>query len=405
MSPASDLIDRWELSPICPILSTSRLTPRRLHVVFEWLPELIAQTSDTAWLVVGSVVTAVVCAALTRPAMVACDTPVRRWPALMTLVGLLLGAALAFSMNELKCQETPVVRPDALWADLRIVYHSVCLGLLLVITATDLASLYIPNFVVKWGLVLAIAAATLSGQLQMEHLWVDWNEELPQLRGPYIPEWIQQHKYWHGLAWSSVGALVGAGLTALVRQVAGWVLGRPAMGSGDVLLMAMIGAFLGWQAAVLAFFIAPLLALVLGPLARRVSRESATPYGPFLALAAILVMFTWKWIWMFEVDISKFGAGADRATSFAVRRLFGDWVLLTGLSVIAIGGTAGLMGLLRLFWSIPISREAISPERESPPELQAATIEAPAAAFPSEVAHTRDPAPPNPKGSQPIAGG
>ena len=328
--------------------------------MFEWLPPLIATSPETGWLIVGSVVTAVVCGALTRPAMVACDAPVRRWPAIMTLVGLLLGGALAYSMHELRCQETPVVRPDALWQDLRIVYHSVCLGLLLVITATDLASLYIPIFVVRGGIVFAIAAATLSGQLQMEHLWVDWNEELPQLRGPYIPEWIQHSRYWHGLAWSSVGALVGAGLTALVRKVAGVVLGRPAMGSGDVLLMAMIGAFLGWQATVMAFFIAPLLALLLGPLARRVSRESATPYGPFLALAAILVMFHWRWIWMFEVDISKFGAAADRTTSFAVRRLFGDWVLLAGLSVIAIGGTAGLMGLLRLFWSIPISSEAVA---------------------------------------------
>ena len=90
------------------------------------------------------------------------------------------------------------------------------------------------------------------------------------------------------------------------------------------------------------------------------------PYGPFLALAAILVMFTWKWIWMFEIDIATTRAGVldDRSTVFAVRRLCGDWVLLTGLSVVAIGGTAGLMGLLRLFWSIPIPREVREPNRE-----------------------------------------
>ena len=374
--------------------------------MFEWLLRLFAPSPETAWLVVGSVVTAVVCAALTRPAMVACDTPVRRWPEIMTLVGLLLGAALAFSMNELHCQVTPVVRPDAIWQDWRIVFHSICLGLLLVITATDLASLYIPNFVVQWGLVLAVTAATLSGQLQMEHLWVDWNEEVPQLRGPYIPKWIQSHHHWHGLAWSGAGAMVGAGLTALIRKVAGLVLGRPAMGAGDVTLMAMIGAFLGWQATIIAFFIAPLLALFLGPLARRISREAAVPYGPFLALAAILVMFTWRWIWMFEVDIATFGAGAgvDRATSFAVRRLFGDGVLLSGLSVVAIGGTAGLMGLLRLFWSIPIPHESASPESVASPELQTAAMEAPAVVAPSDVDHAGEPASSTPEGSQPIAG-
>ncbi len=332
-----------------------------------WLQQLIAHSPETGWLVVGSVVTAAVSGAMTRPAMEACELPVRRWPAIMTLVGLLVGSALAFSMYELRCQETPVVRPDPIWQDMRIIYHSICLALLLVITATDLASLYIPNFVVNLGIFVGITAATFSGQLQTEHLWVDWNEEIAQIRGPYIPEWIRLHEHWHGLAWSSAGALVGAGLTSVIRKIAEYVLGRPAMGTGDVTLMAMIGAFLGWQPTVIAFFIAPLLALILGPLARRISRESAVPYGPFLALAAIMVMFSWRWIWMFEVDTSTFGTGAapDRATSFAVRRLFGDGVLLIGLSVVAIGGTAGLMGLLRLFWSIPVARE-VTPSLPAP---------------------------------------
>jgi len=332
--------------------------------VIGWLQQLFAESPAASWSVVGAVVTAIVCGTLTRPAMVACDTPVHRWPALMTLVGLLFGAALAFSMHELQCQQTPEVRPSQTWIDLRIVYHSVCVGLLLVIAATDLASLYIPNFVVYWGLGIAIVGAVFSGQLQMAHLWVDWNEEIPQMRGPYIPEWIQQHQHWHGLGWSTVGALVGAGLTAVVRKTAAFAWGRPAMGAGDITLMAMIGAFLGWQATVVAFFVAPLLALVFGPLARRISRESAVPYGPFLALGAILVMVSWRWVWMYEIDISTVGPGAldDRATAFAIRRFFGDWVLLAGLGVVTLGGTVGLMSLLRLFWNIPIERDIADPD-------------------------------------------
>ena len=143
-------------------------------------------------------------------------------------------------------------------------------------------------------------------------------------------------------------------------------MGRPAMGAGDVTLMAMIGAFLGWQATVIAFFIAPILALVLGPIARRISKEVAVPYGPFLALGAIITMFTWRWIWMFEVDISSTGPGSidDRATAFAVRRMFGDWMLLVGLSVVTLVGTVGLMLLMRLFWSLPIQRVAGGPDLE-----------------------------------------
>lgn len=332
----------------------------------EWITLRMAEAPSSTWTVVGALVTAVICAVLTRPALVTCEAPVRRWPLITTIVGLVVGAALAYCMDEFQCQRTPEVIPSQPWQDLRIVYHSICLGLLLVITATDLASLYIPNFVVNWGLAIAMIGAFVSGELQMAHLWVDWNEEIPGLRGPYIPDWIQAHQHWHALAWSLVGAIVGWVLIDVVRRIAEFALGRPAMGAGDVTLMAMIGAFLGWQATVIAFFIAPILALVLGPLARRVSKEMAVPYGPFLAMGAIITMFAWRWIWMFEIDISSTGPDSidDRTTAFAVRRMFGDWMLLTGLSVVALVGTVGLMALMRLFWSLPIQRVAGGPDLE-----------------------------------------
>lgn len=328
-------------------------------IVIASMEQLIAAMSSAGWAVVGGVITAVVCAALITPAMAVCGAPAGRWPQRMSEIGLILGAALAYAMREFQCQATPVVLPDPFSQGLRIVFHSVCLGLLLVITATDLATLYIPNFVVNLGIVVGLVAATASGQLQMEHVWVDWNDVVPDLRGPYIPDWLKHSQHWHGLTWSAVGALVGAGLTAVIRHVAEFALGRPAMGAGDVTLMAMVGAFLGWQAAVIAFFFAPVLALALGPLARRVSAEKAVPYGPFLALGAVVVMFAWRWIWMFEVDIGMAGPieADDRMTTFAIRRLFGDWVLLLGLGIVSIGGTAGLMGLMRLFWTLPIERE------------------------------------------------
>ena len=58
-----------------------------------------------------------------------------------------------------------------------------------------------------------------------------------------------------------LGLFVGGGFTYAIRQVFTFVFRREAMGFGDVTLMGMIGAFLGWQAAVLTFFLGPFLGL------------------------------------------------------------------------------------------------------------------------------------------------
>lgn len=63
------------------------------------------------------------------------------------------------------------------------------------------------------------------------------------------------------------------------------------MGGGDVKLLAMIGAFLGWQQALLTFFLAPFFGAVIGIGNLLIKKDHTIPYGPFLAFAAILSMF------------------------------------------------------------------------------------------------------------------
>lgn len=75
------------------------------------------------------------------------------------------------------------------------------------------------------------------------------------------------------------------------------------MGGGDVKLLAMIGAFIGWQKAVLSFFIAPLVGAAMGIFIKFVKKRSTIPYGPFLALASLISLFYWEvildWFWLF----------------------------------------------------------------------------------------------------------
>jgi len=63
------------------------------------------------------------------------------------------------------------------------------------------------------------------------------------------------------------------------------------MGGGDVKFLAMIGAFLGWQKALLTFFLAPFFGVVIGVVNLVTKKDHTIPYGPFLALAAVVSIF------------------------------------------------------------------------------------------------------------------
>jgi leader peptidase (prepilin peptidase)/N-methyltransferase len=63
------------------------------------------------------------------------------------------------------------------------------------------------------------------------------------------------------------------------------------MGGGDVKLLAMIGAFLGWQKAILTFFLAPFFGAAIGIINLIARKDHTIPYGPFLSLAALLSIF------------------------------------------------------------------------------------------------------------------
>jgi leader peptidase (prepilin peptidase) / N-methyltransferase len=118
--------------------------------------------------------------------------------------------------------------------------------------------------------------------------------------------WARDGEVWHGLLSALVGLAVGAGIVWVIRLIGGAMLKQEAMGFGDVTLMAMIGAFLGWQAVLIVFFIAPFVGAVFGILQWIILRENVLPFGPFLCLAALVVVLFWAPLWnyaspMFDV--------------------------------------------------------------------------------------------------------
>ena len=82
---------------------------------------------------------------------------------------------------------------------------------------------------------------------------------------------------------------------------------REAMGFGDVTLMAMIGAFLGWQPCLVIFFLAPFAGLVVGVLRLILFRDKEIPYGPFLCLAALALIVNWNALWTWSQPLFALG--------------------------------------------------------------------------------------------------
>jgi len=89
---------------------------------------------------------------------------------------------------------------------------------------------------------------------------------------------------------SALGILLGGGVLYAVAYAYYAVTKREGMGGGDIKLLAMIGAFLGWQSLLYVVFSSSLVGSVVGVAAmfkQRKGGQTRIPYGPFLALGAI----------------------------------------------------------------------------------------------------------------------
>jgi len=96
-----------------------------------------------------------------------------------------------------------------------------------------------------------------------------------------------------GLIASVFGAAVGAGFIYLAGLAGRLIFRKDAMGLGDAKLMALVGAFVGWRDVLLSIFIACLFGAVIGTailIARR-RKDTRIPFGPYLSLGAVFVLF------------------------------------------------------------------------------------------------------------------
>ena len=132
---------------------------------------------------------------------------------------------------------------------------------LLIVSCIDVAHTIIPNAITLPGIVVGICTS----------LWL-------------TPV---------GVGNAVLGVLVGGGLFLLIAVLSVIILQREGMGGGDIKLVAMIGAFLGWHAVLITIFLGAVLGALVGTvlmLLQRQGRKDPVPFGPFLAIGALLAL-------------------------------------------------------------------------------------------------------------------
>jgi leader peptidase (prepilin peptidase) / N-methyltransferase len=142
------------------------------------------------------------------------------------------------------------------------VLYAILFSALLVVTVTDLTHKIIPNVVTVPGIALGLVGAA---------------SVLPV-----------------GFINALLGVAIGGGILWALAWASPYLFGKEGMGGGDIKLLAMIGAFLGWKPALLTIMIGSLTGSVIGVslIALRImKRDEYIPFGPFLVFGALISMF------------------------------------------------------------------------------------------------------------------
>src|SRR5256712_1531678 len=199
-----------------------------------------------------------------------CQEALRPWQNIPVLSYLLLGGqcakcktviSLRYPLIELSNGLLYVFLYHQYYLSVQTVVFALLTTALLIVSCIDLAHTIIPDAITLPGIVVGLGTS----------LWL-------------TPV---------GLRNALLRVVLGSGLFLLMAVLSVVILKREGMGGGDIKLIAMLGAFLGWQAVLVTIFLAAVLGASVGLtliLVRRKGRREPLPFGPFLAIAALLAM-------------------------------------------------------------------------------------------------------------------
>jgi leader peptidase (prepilin peptidase) / N-methyltransferase len=153
------------------------------------------------------------------------------------------------------------------------VINAVLVSLVLVLMLIDLSHRLLPNVITFPGMLFGLAVSPLQSNVFFH----------TDVQAPYSPEPLNY-------IYSAVGIVLGGGILLVVAKVYLMLRKIEGLGLGDVKMMAMVGAFLGWRYAWLSIFLGSFLGALIGSvyiyLWQRGSRYEL-PFGSFLGIGAI----------------------------------------------------------------------------------------------------------------------
>ncbi len=212
-----------------------------------------------------------------------CDHPIRPWENIPILSYLLLrGKCSQCGCRISWVYPTVEVTTGLLFYLLFLKYglhtplfiNMVFFSLLLILLFVDLFERLLPNVVTLGGLAFGLVMAPLQSE-----------EFLAAFRFLDLPNVI-----WTQYIDSIFGILVGGGFLWLVAELYFRVKKVEGLGFGDIKMMAMVGAFLGWANTWLTILLGSLLGALIGSIYMvvfRKGRRYQLPFGSFLAVGAI----------------------------------------------------------------------------------------------------------------------
>ncbi|RKQ63470.1 type 4 prepilin peptidase 1 [Thermovibrio guaymasensis] len=94
----------------------------------------------------------------------------------------------------------------------------------------------------------------------------------------------------HSFKEAIFGASLGAGVILFIIETYFVFTGKEGMGYGDANIMAVVGAFLGWEKVLLTLFLASMVGALYGLLTLK-KKGAAIPFGPFISVGALISLF------------------------------------------------------------------------------------------------------------------